>query len=443
MKPFESLGQLKAGFSEAGAYRLLAKVLAANDNSKQQVYLGGSWDAVRVLPVSTVTAAGSGATKHFSANLRLCWMDGTGHEREAPHAKLILYPQYPEVRFSGFLRGVADAPISDMTSRRPGRVLFFGIKRDGTVLTYVAPFDSRVAREAAATLCAPVGSSSLIELNLSQKSSSAHERRLLLQSLRRVYERGWIDSKQLGGDGVVRSCEAQNCGGLTLEAELGIAKNSRSEADYAGWEVKQFATTESRGMGSGRVTLMTPEPNGGLYESKGAEAFVRRYGYRDLRGRHNRINFGGNFVVGKKALRTRLTLALDGFDLTANRITDPGGRVLLVAANDEVAASWSFAGLMAHWARKHQRAAYVPSRRRLSPRRQYRFGPVAHLGEGTDFQMFLVAMASGSVVYDPGMKLVLQSGRWSLKRRSQFRVAVSRLPTLYTGFETTGLLGHA
>lgn len=442
MTPFDSLDQLKAGFSKAGAERLLVKVLAANDNSKQQVYLGGSWDAVRVLPVSTVTAVGSGVTKHFSANLRLCWIDRTGQEREAPHAKLILYPQYPEVRFSGFLRGVADAPGADMTSRQPGRVLFFGIKRDGTVLAYVAPFDSRAAREAAATPGSPVGSSSLIEINLSPKHSPARERRRLLLSLRRVCERGWIDSKQLGGDGLVRSCEAQNCGGLTLEAELGIPKNSRSEADYAGWEVKQFATTATRGMGSGRVTLMTPEPNGGVYASKGAEAFVRHYGYRDLRGRRDRINFGGNFVVGKKAMRTRLTLTLDGFDLTANRITDPGGRVLLLAADDEVAASWSFAGLMAHWARKHQRAAYVPSRRRLSPRWQYRYGPVAHLGEGTDFLLFLAAMASGSVVYDPGMKLVLRSGRWSLKRRSQFRVAVSRLPTLYTSFETIALLRH-
>jgi hypothetical protein len=36
------------------------------------------------------------------------------------------------------------------------------------------------------------------------------------------------------------ACEAPNCGGYTLEAELGITPNGYSEPDFLGWEVKQF-----------------------------------------------------------------------------------------------------------------------------------------------------------------------------------------------------------
>jgi hypothetical protein len=64
-----------------------------------------------------------------------------------PNQKLILYPKYPEVRFSGFLVGCKNAPSDLMAHRIPGRILFFGVSRNGTVLGYVAGSDSEVAKE--------------------------------------------------------------------------------------------------------------------------------------------------------------------------------------------------------------------------------------------------------------------------------------------------------
>jgi hypothetical protein len=55
----------------------------------------------------------------------------------------------------------------------------------------------------------------------------------------RINRLGWIDSKQLGGDGTPGPRNAPKCGGFTIEAELGIPKNSRIEPDFMGWEVKQ------------------------------------------------------------------------------------------------------------------------------------------------------------------------------------------------------------
>jgi hypothetical protein len=45
-------------------------------------------------------------------------------------------------------------------------------------------------------------------------------------------------SKQLDTDCQFNPCTAPQCGGFTLEAELGIPKNSEAEPDFLGWEVK-------------------------------------------------------------------------------------------------------------------------------------------------------------------------------------------------------------
>lgn len=43
-----------------------------------------------------------------------------------------------------------------------------------------------------------------------------------------------IDSKRLNANGDFVACEASQCGGYTLEAELGIIPNGKAEPDYLG-----------------------------------------------------------------------------------------------------------------------------------------------------------------------------------------------------------------
>ena len=87
---------------------------------------------------------------------------------------------------------------------------------------------------------------------------------------------------------------SRTSGGSTLEAELGVAANSVVGPDFLGYEVKQYKVRNfSRPSSGGPITLMTPEPTGGLYRDEGVEAFVRIYGYPDRSGRPDRINFGG------------------------------------------------------------------------------------------------------------------------------------------------------
>ena len=276
------------------------------------------------------------------------------------------------------------------------------------------------------------------ELSLPRVANEAESRIKLLAELRRINRLGWIVSKQLGSDGKLNPCNAAQCGGFTLEAELGIPKNSVAEPDFLGWEVKQYDVENFERIESAKpITLMTPEPTGGFYKEHDVEAFVRKFGYADKAGRPDRMNFGGRHFVGYACAATDLTMQLRGYDAVSNRITDAGGCIALVSVTGEVAATWSFNKVLEHWSHKHMKSAYVPSRCRKEPVRQYCYGQKIRLAEKTDPLLLLKAMASGAVYYDPGIKLEqISSTKPSFKKRSQFRVASKNISTLYQTVET-------
>jgi len=253
----------------------------------------------------------------------------------------------------------------------------------------------------------------------------------LLDELCRVTRMGWIDPWRLQADGAKRACKGTNCGGVTLESELGIRANGRSEPDFEGWEVKSHTVANLARPYSGILTLLTPEPNGGLYADDGVEAFVRRYGYADRRGREDRLNVGGIHRVGRVAERTGLALRLDGYDESTGKLTNAGGALLLVDNADQIAAAWSFERILAHWTRKHSKAAYVPAKCEKSPAIRYCYGDRITLAEGTDYLRLLAGLAKGLVYFDPGIKLENASTDPQVKRRNQFRVRFADLGHLY------------
>jgi hypothetical protein len=417
--------------------RLYAKPLAPNDNSKNQVYLGPDFSALNVLPTGNVVA--EPGKPQFKASLGFSWLGPNGQLSPAPFAQLILYPQYPEVRFSGFLRGSPDAPSNLMASRAPGRILFLSTTRQGTVIGHVSSQDSVLSREFRSLRDLPVAGV-FVELPLEQRGSP-DGRVELLRELRRIHKLDWIRSKRLGKAGHVEACESPNCGGYTLEAELGIQPNGISEPDFQGWEVKQHGVNDLSRAAVGVLTLMTPEPNGGFYKTEGVEAFVRLYGYPDMNGRNDRLNFGGIHKFGIQHPLTKLTLATPGFDAATGKIIDAHGGIALVAADGSEAATWRFDGLMRHWNRKHRQAAYVPSQMQTEPARRYRYGGVVRIGDGTDFLLFLKSLTAGNIYYDPGIKVEDESSaKPKVKRRSQFRIRSADLGSLYDNFAAVSVL---
>ena len=86
-----------------------------------------------------------------------------------------------------------------------------------------------------------------------------------------------------------------------------------------GWEIK--------GHSSNRVTLMTPEPNGGFYGERGVKDFVERYGHDVKDGG---MYFTGGHKVGVPCVATGMTLRVSGFDPANPKLFDVSGAVQLV-----------------------------------------------------------------------------------------------------------------
>ncbi len=428
-----TLAAVTAQFLDLGVRRLYVKPLAENDNSKNQIYLGGGdWAVLNALParrwLDPVPVTHGFIVK---AEMEFSWIDGHGHAVPVEAARLILYPQYPEIRLSGFLRGAPGAPAF-MGQRLPGRVLLFGVTADARVYAFASRAEDSVTGEIVA-LPRTRAAGALWEIPLDDRRD---QRRRLLDELHRVHLRGWLDPVRLAADGELLPCRGPNCGGYTLEAALGVPMNSLAEPDLLGYEVKQHQVTAFDRVEVGILTLMTPEPTAGFYRTAGVEAFIRRFGAPDARGREDRLNFGGIHRYGVRSVRTGLTLRVPGWNVTDGRLVDPTGGLALIADDGEPAAIWPFPRLIEHWQRKHLHAVYVPSLRRLVPLVQYSYGDRVRLGERTDFGLFMNALLDGLVYYDPGIKLEhATGGHPAIKRRSQFRIRSAELPRLYATME--------
>jgi hypothetical protein len=435
---FTSLNQLLVAMQKSGSTRFLAKRLAPNDNSKNQIYLGGGFDALNIIPhgdIETDYKKTAGAVRRRDkAPVELYWIDSEGTGR-APEAQLILYPKYPEVRMSGFLKGASLAPKELMKSRDDGRVLFFGIKPNGAIFAYVANARSAVVSEFNAA-------GNFVEegvfLNLARlvTADARSSREILLDRLLQIHQKSWIPSQRMYSDKSIRQYTASNGGGYTIEAELGIIPNGRSEPDFMGWELKQFAVNDfTRMRATSPVTLMTPEPTFGEYVNSFPN-FMSAYGYPDTKGRPHRRNFGGIYRSGSAAHAiTTLCMVVDGYDGVTGKIVNMGGYVALLDPLKNIAAGWLFTDLLDHWNRKHAQAAYIPSEADGAPRR-YRYGKDIELGTGTDFFKFLALVNRGEVYLDPGIKI--DNGK--SKKRNQFRVKHNDLIKLYNKFEIVSLI---
>jgi hypothetical protein len=437
MDVFDTLAALVSRFTALGATRIFFKPLAENDNSKQQVYLGGSFEVLTFFPYGAVHAEPGLKEPTFKAALEFHWVGPETVER-AQGAQLILYPRYPEVRLSGFLAGCRTAPSKHL---RPipkherkgvdGRILFFGTTADGRTLAHLAVAGSALASEALAAQHVDAGLFKELPI---VGTPAGDSKSLVMQKLREIQLMGPVPSMRLDRNGNRIAYKARNGGGYTLEALLGIKPNGDAAPDYLGWEIKAFS--------GNLITVMTPEPDGGFYGENGVGAFVRRYG-RNIAGK-DQMYFTGRHYFGKADRTTSMTLGLIGFDTTKGTITDVAGRIVLVDQAGAESASWSYSHLLTHWNRKHSSAAYVPYSSVRSDLPAYLYGNPVLFGERTDFSRYLRALASGTVVFDPGSKIDgAQSARPKVKARSQFRTRAADLSALYEHLEVADLRSGA
>jgi hypothetical protein len=421
---FQTIAQLEARFSDLGATRIFCKHLSENDNTKQQIYLGGNFEVLSFFPFGEITAYSELATPNFKAPLDFYWVDIDTQEK-AKGAQLILYPKYPEVRLSGFLLGCKSAPSKYLQplplanrDQKDGRFLIFGTTADGKTLAHLAPEFSALANEIANKFQSLPPDGLFLELTI--PIGSNQNRALVMNALRDIQLKGFHNSCRRNKHGEIIPYAATNGGGYTLEALLGITPNGDAEPDYLGWEIKSY--------NSSRITLMTPEPKGGFYGNKGAKAFVEYYGHDSGGGS---MYFTGLHKVGLVSPKTGLTMLVQGFDPLNPKQMDVSGSVVLIDQKGNEAATWAFAELLSHWNRKHAFAAYVPYMVQKEPA-AYKYKNPVLMCEHTDFVKYLNALCNGSIVFDPGSKVTNSNTPSSkIKARSQFRINLANLNQLY------------
>ena len=421
-----------------GASRVVFKLLANNDNSKQQVYFGGDFDVLRLIPHEDLI--GQNTTRDgiiFKSKISLSWLDVLSETAPAPapRAQLIFYPRYPEVRLSGFLKNCSNPPSKLMQPPTPEerslrehtpRCLLLGIVPNGNVLAYVAPWNSEIALDAINRI-RHNETDNVATVFHEVKQETNDSRTILLHRLTDIYQRGAIQSCRLNRDGIWQAYTARNAAGYTLESLFGIIPNGVAEPDYLGWELKTH--------GGGAVTLMTPEPDSGSYRENLAD-FMLRYGRC---GSHRR-DFTGKHLIDAQSKVTGLTLQMEGYDPVKNEVVEPEGGLILRDSLGNIAAGWTFEKLLTHWSRKHAETAYVKySALDVEEVKHFKFGPEIRLCRGAGVKPFLKALNNSSIYYDPGVNMKLINSRWTPKKRNQFRVAWKNIGDLYETSENITL----
>ncbi|WP_154617922.1 MvaI/BcnI family restriction endonuclease [Pseudomonas syringae] len=428
--PLEYVSRLMRSY---GAKRIVFKPLANNDNSKQQIYFGGDFDVLRLIPHGDLIGEPTrDKGVMFKASLKLSWIDVSFDTPPvpAPGAQLIFYPRYPEVRMSGFIRGSSLAPAEIMRpptleerACRVGipRCLVLGFCDDQTILAYADTWDGKLSREVFDKIVK--GQATKIASVFFEQAQVAEQGRiLLLQKLSEIYTGGAVRSGRLDANGKLIEYQAKNGAGYTLESLFGIIPNGRAEPDYQGWELKAH--------GSGVVTLMTPEPDAGIYRYDLAK-FILDYGVcNDVRR-----DFTGKHLVDIMHDRSGLTLLMEGYDPEKFEVVDPNGGLVLRDRYGNIAACWSFNKILTHWSKKHAQTAFVSYTVEDRDVRFFRFGPAVSLCEGANLKYFLNAMHSSFIYYDPGVNMKLVNDRWVAKKRNQFRVSWKNIDSLYERVE--------
>src|SRR5690554_2522706 len=194
-----SLAKVASIFYDLGANRLYVKRLAPNDNSKNQPYLGGHLSDLAFIPTGEPVASSTASQKtndpkrniKYQTSVDFTWVDAAGSIFPAPHTKLIYYPQYPEVRLSGFLRGsrVQASHWMDPTKqgRSLGRWLILGTTNNGKVYAYLVTPNSALSKELeSADLIDINGVISQIDINHSVKTTSS--RSALIDKLAQIHQ---------------------------------------------------------------------------------------------------------------------------------------------------------------------------------------------------------------------------------------------------------------
>lgn len=420
-----SFDQIVTTLQTLGSEKILIKFLSSNDNSKNQIYLGGNFSVLQMFPTGEVVRnLGTSNKKKKSseilkAPLPLFWLTENAELEPSKFATFILYPQYPEVRMSGMLRGCHEAPNKIIASRDEGRILIFGInKTQSKIICFALKESDPASREIRSQISSDKFETDGVFYTFRSQNPPIDNIIAKLRTIDFSIYQPTFYLKQ----GMRIYTTNPNSSGTTLEGLLGIDSNSLPTPDWNDWELKAVATKKyPEPQPSARVTLLTGEPDGGLYVSD-LNKFMLNYAHETKR---NEKYFTGPWDI-KKGVFKKLQLSYD---------KDRSKIVLMdVESNQIEVASWDLVGIINHWKSKHQHAVFVPYTKNSN--QQVRFSPFVCIGEGATFELFFSALKNGLISLDPGVKFTYkeEKDKWEVHKRTQWRTTLKMLPSIYSVF---------
>lgn len=166
----DTLDSILFRLKNLGCGRIYYKFLQENDNSKQQIYLCDKPSTLDLIDMKWIPAKEESIPK---LDINFFWISEDSIAR-APKAKLIYYPNYPEVRLSGLLQGCALAPshlmqpiAKEFRRQNDHRILFIGAGRDDKLFGYIHEIQDPLALDDISI----EGKSVLKRISLSPKES--------------------------------------------------------------------------------------------------------------------------------------------------------------------------------------------------------------------------------------------------------------------------------
>ncbi|WLI87846.1 MvaI/BcnI family restriction endonuclease [Massilia sp. R2A-15] len=436
-----SVAELSSLLASVGADLALLKVLPKNANDKNQIYLAADFGVLYDLFDLTLAERGESASETKARSEpgsriseavfnSFAWLRRDGTLVPAKRLKAIIYSQYPEARLSGLHtvdNTMPQALSVAYTKLHPEakRLLVLARLPRGKCIGIVCLDFSPAFELELAALPGFERARACKRLTAEQGNSSKLEARLaavLGRSVRGCRLDTYGRSLPFSG--------TQVCG-YTLEHELGINPNSDSDGDLYGIELKTHTQI--------KVTLFTPEPDGGFY-AKDFAGFMKKYGYRDSDGD---LRLTGIHRAGVTCAKSGLTLQVREFRGEGGERRaypyDPATPltakfdavdVVLAGPDGEVAASWSLERLMNCWGAKHNEVVYIAASRVRNPdsaefdagyEHLVRFETTVIWCRNTTAERLLKAISDGVIFLDPAPKLHATDPSKN-KRRAQWRV---------------------
>lgn len=442
-----------------GCETMLIKALTKNNNDKNQIYIHPNPDFLNSIfdltfsyrePSTSQKKRGKGLPIPEARFNSFAWVATDNSLHTVEHCKGILYAQYPEVRLSGFQSTSGLMPHSmsiNFTKSEPDtpRYLAIGATNAGQAYAVMIVSPHQDFHKEYKKLPFPLDSKACKVVYLQQTLTKSDRLKALLSE--RIANKN-IKGCRLTTKGETVPFTGTQVHGYTLEHELGIRPNADKDGDIWGIELKCFT--------SNKLTLFTPEPDGGLYHES-FEQFMLRYGY----AKEAVYRFTGLHRVNQVNDKSQLKLAvLCSPKDDENTLIDYDSKkpfkhqlnnlqVALIDDDENIAASWSITRLFNNWGIKHNEAVYVPAKVtdntiqtevELGFTRRVFFGGEVIWCKRSTLEHMLSAIVKGTIFLDPAPKLDPDNPK-NNKRRSQWRInnIYRDAPSLYESVEMVTL----